>query len=1033
MLPLSKIQEQYWLAYERDPANSAYHLPFLYEIRGALDYVRLEKALARMGERHGLFALNDSDDSRFSVIHKVIRSPQEMDRFIGEPFDLRRDKLLRLYHFEEGEKQYLLLLFHHIIFDLRSKQLFADELASLYGEGAEGEESLPRPYGEYRRWFEEFSSTEKYGKMRAYWEKEALENYLLPLPSDRERPPLPSSRGKRFFRSLSPALTASVDEYSRRRGSDPFLVLLTAYALCLHRFSGQDAFTIGIPRTNRPEGFENTLGCFVNILPLCLRIEKGLTFSGLLRQVRLKMLGMHRNQYVPYLEVAALSKAKRDIRYNPLFQVGFTYEPQMALKLNGAECLPLEWAPEAAQLDLFFSFRREGDRLRWAVEYGTDLFTRERAEGFFASFQALLERGMAGDDRPLQELSPLDERTAAKMEGWNRTDRPYRFSGGIHRFFTEQARTHPEKTALIFGEETLSYGELYRRACALARTLRKRGVERETIVGISLERSFEMVVALYAVVLAGGSYLPIEPTLPADYLNYILDDSQVSLILTGKKFRDPFPAPLDVIDLDGYDYSAEGEGELPQVHPDDRVYILYTSGSTGRPKGVEITHRGLMNRILWMNEEYRLTEGDVLIQKTPYNFDVSGWEFWWPSLNGCPLVIAEPGGHRDNDYLINLIDREKVSLIHFVPSMLREFLKSCRPGQCLSLRDVICSGEALPAAVVREFYRILPHSRLHNLYGPTEASIDVTYRPCEPHCVTVPIGRPIANTKIHILDESLNALPPGMTGEIYLAGTGLARGYLNKAELTAERFVPNPFDGGRMYKTGDLGQWTWEGEILYQGRNDSQIQLHGLRVELGEIENVLTDHPQVEAAALIVRGDFGAEQSLAAFAVKQGDLTAEELKIYLRAHLPLHMVPPLIVFTEELKLNSNGKLDRKSLPPLESMQNTTPPEFHSPRGESEHIVAGIWKEILNLDRVGREEHFFELGGTSLHIVRMQRKLSEKTGRTLPVTDLFSHTTVKALAEYLDRKSGGEGEKEKLTHRADRTRKAASRLRMRRKK
>ena len=1022
----SAIQQQFNLAYKLNGENCAYNLVSLCEISGEVVREILEQTLEGLNLRHF------EQDVLKPIYHNSIFTWKRGMELVNTPLYLKQRESIRVHIWLGKEKSYLLFIFHHIIFDLRSKEIFANEFSEIYNALSEGREPClesAHQYDEYIHWYDEFSQSEKYSKMIAYWERESLDNSILNLPFDKERQPIPSSNGHRLFGSLPQNITERLNKYCRTHGSAPFLVLLTAYAVFLHRFSGQDSFSIGVPRTNRPlEEFQNTIGCFVNILPLCLSIDEGMTFKELLRHVRIKMLGMHRNQNIPYLEVVRLNKGKGDAKYNPLFQVGFTFEHPMRLDLNGLEIKALDAAPDAAQLDLFFYFWQVEGFFRWAVEYCNDLFTQERVEGFFASFLKILEEGLDDDSRLIKTIPLIDSGRLKLLKSWNNTEQDYDITGGVIDAFLKYAELQPEDAALIFRGESMTYGELDRRVRTLAAFLKDNGVSPDTIVGLSLERSFEMVVGMYAIVLAGGSYLPIEPTLPTDYIAYIMEDSRLSLVLSKENYRSLFPDVNRFIALDTYDFfDSHIESDFPVIDPDSRVYILYTSGSTGRPKGVEITHRGLINRVFWMDAEYKLAKSDVLFQKTPYNFDVSGWEFWWPLMKGVPLVIAEPDGHKDNSYLIDTIEKAKISIIHFVPSMLREFLKTCKPGNCSSLRDVMCSGEALPAAVVREFYEILPHVRLHNLYGPTEAAIDVTYWPCPLDCKVVPIGRPVANMKIHILDEALNLLPPGVTGEIYLAGVQLARGYLNKPELTVERFVSNPFEGGKMYKTGDLGQWNLAGEILYFGRSDSQVQLHGLRIELGEVENSINDHPAVETAAVILHGEFGADQSLIAYIVKREDLSAEELISYLRSRLPLHMVPKRIIFLEEISLNANGKLDRKTLPEPETLNSEAEKHITMPEGEGENYLTDLWKRILYLEKVGRDENFFDLGGSSIHIIQIHRELSKRFERTIPITDLFIHTTVKGLAGYLWDIGSRVEDKEKLKNRVDRSRHAAHRL------
>lgn len=1028
----SPIEEQFRLAYRLNRENRAYNLASLFDISGDFCLSALNETLGILSSRYTWA------DSIKPIDHISSFSLEELSKAVNEPFELEIGSLVRVFLWEKNDHFYLLFLFHHIIFDLRSKDIFAQEFSEIYNSLRGNREpclEVVHSYREYTDWYRQFFSSEKYNKMLAYWKQEPLENSTLDLPYDKERSSTPSSRGRRIFGTLPHTLVGKLTSYSHNQGSDPFLILLTAYAVFLNRFSGREQFSIGIPRTNRPgEKFQNTIGCFVNILPLCICIDKQITFKELLRQIRMKMLAMHRNQHIPYIDVVKLNKGKRDAKYNPLFQVGFTFEHPMQLKLDGVEISSLDIAPDAAQLDLFFYFWQEEGIFRWAIEFCTDLFSQERVEGFLASFLTILDQGLDNDKQILSTIPLLDSKSRENINSWNETERAYSLTGGIIGAFLDTAKKNPEKRALLFRDESMTYGELNHRIRILAAFLINRGVGPETVVGLSLERSFEMVIGMYAIVLAGGTYLPIEPALPADYIDYIREDSRFSLVLSKEKFRPLFPNLEGFIALDNFDFSKHEDWvEFPILKPDSRVYILYTSGSTGRPKGVEITHRGLLNRILWMDEEYEISSVDILFQKTPYNFDVSGWELWWPLMKGVPLVIAEPEGHKDNGYLINTIEKENITIIHFVPSMLREFLKTCRKGNCSSLRDVMSSGEALPAAIVREFYEILPHVRLHNLYGPTEASIDVTYWPCKPDCTVVPIGRPVANTKIHILDDALNPIPPGVTGEIYLAGDQLARGYLNKPGLTQERFVTNPFDGRRMYKTGDLGQWNLKGEILYLGRNDSQIQLHGLRIELGEIENRISDHPGVDSAAVIVNGDFGAEQSLVAYIVKRKELSIEELISFLSQRLPIYMVPQRVYFVEEIPLTANGKLDRNSLSDLKAIYKESEQLIILPEGERETYLAGLWKEMLGLNEVGREENFFELGGSSIHIIRLQRELSEHFDRDIPITDLFIHTTIRGLAGYLDSINSSHGDQEKLMNRVELSRQTTHRLKKVRKR
>ncbi|MCX7293763.1 amino acid adenylation domain-containing protein, partial [Janthinobacterium sp.] len=573
---------------------------------------------------------------------------------------------------------------------------------------------------------------------------------------------------------------------------------------------------------------------------------------------------------------------------------------------------------------------------------------------YLALLQALADTPQCAlGDVPLQEAA---ERTA--LLAWSRCDQPYAPPEAVHLLIERQAAATPQADALLFGDEVLSYAALNGRANALARRLAALGVGPEVRVGLALLRSVEMVVGLLAVMKAGGAYVPIDPEYPAERIAYMLDDSAVSLLLTHAPVLDALPAHLPpVLMLDEEAAYADGGQDNPRValHGENLAYVIYTSGSTGRPKGAANRHCALYNRLVWMQQAYALGAGDTVLQKTPFSFDVSVWEFFWPLMYGARLAVAGPGEHRDPALLAALIERHGVTTVHFVPSMLQPFAADLAPGACASLRTVICSGEALPADLQDRTLAALPQAQLHNLYGPTEAAIDVTWWHCRAGDAVVPIGRPIANLRSYVLDDSLNLAPAGVAGELYLGGVGLARGYLHRPGLSAERFVPDPFDGGgaRLYRTGDLVRWRADGALEYLGRIDHQIKIRGLRVELGEIEAQLLQQPGV----------------------------ADEV------------VPSAFVAMPRLPLNGNGKLDRKALPAAQFGAGAA----HAPaEGEVETMLARLWCEVLGLERVGREDNFFELGGDSILSLQIVAR-ARQAGWKLTPKQLFERQSIAALA------------------------------------
>ncbi|MEU8928217.1 amino acid adenylation domain-containing protein, partial [Kitasatospora sp. NPDC048545] len=605
-------------------------------------------------------------------------------------------------------------------------------------------------------------------------------------------------------------------------------------------------------------------------------------------------------------------------------------------------------------------------------------------------FVRVLDGLLADPAQPVADAPILDpaERHRISVE-WNDTavDLP---AATLPELFAAQAARTPDATALVFGDERLSYAELDARADRLARLLAARGVGPERTVALVLERSVEMVVALLATVKAGAAYLPVDPEYPTDRIAVVLADGNPALVLATRATADvAHAAGAEPLLLDTEETLAEqAERNAPltvALRPEHPAYVIFTSGSTGRPKGVAVPHGGIVNRLAWMQHAYGLTAEDRVLQKTPFGFDVSVWEFFWPLLEGATLVLAKPGGHRDPAYLAELIRRERITVTHFVPSMLQAFVQEPAAAGCTDLRGVMCSGEALPADLRDRFFAVLPQVPLHNLYGPTEASVDVTAWACTPADTgtSVPIGRPVWNTRVHVLDTALRPVTVGVAGELYLAGDQLARGYLGRPALTAERFVADPSGpaGTRMYRTGDLVRWNAEGALEYLGRTDDQVKLRGFRIELGEIETRLTAHPSVATAAVIVREDQPGDRRLVGYVVPaRGAVDTAELLAHLAGSLPDYMVPAALVVLDALPVTVNGKLDRRALPAPQFTQ-TTGRVAQSPQ---EQLLCGVYAEVLGLPSVGVDEDFFALGGHSLLATRLVSRVRSVLGVEVPI-------------------------------------------------
>jgi amino acid adenylation domain-containing protein len=582
----------------------------------------------------------------------------------------------------------------------------------------------------------------------------------------------------------------------------------------------------------------------------------------------------------------------------------------------------------------------------------------------------------------------------------------------LHNLFESQVERTPDAVALEFEGLQLTYAELNKKSNQLAHHLQHFGVGPEVAVGVYMERSIEMVIALYGILKAGGAYVPLDPDYPSERIVFMLEDSEPPVILTQNHLQSKIPvmdSKILCLDTDWENIAEEESGNLSSgVAPANIAYIIFTSGTTGRPKGVMNTHQGICNRLLWMQDQYQLTQEDSVIQKTPFSFDVSVWEFFWPLLFGAKLVVAKPGGHKDSHYLVNQIIDKSITTMHFVPSMLQIFLDDRNADKCTSLKRVICSGEALPLDLQERFFAKL-NAELHNLYGPTEAAVDVTYWPCKQGSSLgfVPIGRPVANTQIYILDEQMLPVPVGEEGELHIGGIQVARGYINRPQLTEEKFIPDPFTdepGGRLYKTGDLAAYLPSGDIKFLGRIDHQVKIGGNRIELGEIETVLGMHEGIKQAVVLAREDKPGEKRLVAYVVpsKNQELNLQELRGYLDKILPDYMIPSVFVPMEKMPLSPNGKVERRELPKPSNLRPALAQTFISPSDELERYLASLWCEIINLDRVGVKDRFFELGGTSLQAARFINRLQEDLDVNIYVTSIFESPTVASYAEFLRR-------------------------------
>lgn len=1041
-LPLSVAQRRLWFLLQLDEtASLAYHVNAGMKLRGELDCKALQAALDDIVQRHeslrttfGIvdgepmqtirpapecgFALRQHDLRESPRLEESLRDC--LEREAREPFDLQRGPLARGRLIRCAADEHLLLIsMHHLISDGWSVGVLFEELGALYSAYVCGRSgplsSSPVQYVDYASWHRRWLGAERLQPQAEYWQRAlAGAPQHQGLPTDRERPVAQSYAAARVDVVLDEELVRGLRALGARHGTTLFMTLLAGWAGVLSRLSSLEDVVVGTVVANRPRvELDSAIGFFANTQALRIDLTGAPTGVELLRRVREQAISALSHADIPFEQVVERVRPARSLARNPLFQTMLAWRPAWRLQLPGLRVEPVMPAAAGGPFDLTLSVGEVGERVEGLAVYATALFEESTVARYMEYWKDLLRAVLADERVALDRISLLSESERHQLAAWNATAQSYRCDRCVHQLFEEQVTRTPDAVALVCGSEELTYAELNGRANRLAHYLIERGVGPDIPVAICVERSVEMVLGLLAILKAGGAYVPLDPTYPRARLRYLLEDSSPALLLLQGGARamlgEPLPGPS--LDLQA-DAALWSDCSAADPRPDSiglssrhLAYIIYTSGSTGEPKGVMNEHRAVVNRLQWMQREYALEPADRVLQKTPFSFDVSVWEFFWPLLNGACLVMARPEGHKDPDYLGELIGLERISVVHFVPSMLRSFLASGAAARCGELRHVFCSGEELTAPVQNEALERLPRARLHNLYGPTEAAIDVTYWACleQPAESRVPIGRPIANTQIHILDAHGEPVPLGAVGEIYIGGAGVARGYWRRPRLTAERFVTDPGadrDGARMYRTGDLGRRRADGAIEYLGRNDAQVKIHGFRIELGEIETELLRQPEVSEAVVLARQDEAGEKCLVAYVMPKGEAACgpDLLRERLKRVLPEYMVPAAYVPLRALPLTANGKLDRRALPAPDRAAYATR-AYEAPLGKMEEILAGMWQELLKTDRVGRNDNFFELGGHSMLALSLLERLRRR-GMHVELRALFTHADLAELARTL---------------------------------
>ena len=1044
--PLSFAQRRLWFLHQLDPGSAAYNVAAAARMEGPLSVGALAAALAEIERRHevlrAVYRVEGSEPVQRVSSHRILPVVElgalpgplrcgEGDRLAREaarlPFDLARGPVLRTVLLREGEgRSRLILVLHHIAVDGGSFAILLDELAELYLATVDGRPArLPEPafqYADYAVWQRSWLRTDGVLAPLLAWWRQWLEGAPpgLELPTDHPRPPVMSHRGGHLESRLNAELASGLGELGRQRQATPFVVLLAGFLALFQRYTGEEDLLVGLPVDGRDRvELEPLVGLFHNTLVLRVRAADGPSFEDHLARVAAAVLAIYARRQLPFETlVEAMSPGGRELSRMPLVQVLFVGQnaPLRRLDLPGLTFSPEEVDTGTAQFDLGVSVAPVESGWLAGWRYATDLFDRVTVERMARHFVALLRAAVARPGAAVADLELLNPAERHQLvTAWNDTGRPVA-SGCLHELVAAQARRAPGRVAVVDGERQVTYRDLALRASRLARHLAGLGVGPEVRVGVALERSIELVVALLGVLEAGGAYVPLDPGYPRERLASLLADAGADVLLIDSDLAERLPAGRGTVVLEPGAFAGEDTGpvapSLRRALPDSPAYVIYTSGSTGKPKGVIVPHRGVVDRIAWLQEIWDLLESDRLMQKTPCSFDVSVLEIFWPLAAGARLVMAPPGAHQDPAALAGLIREQRISILWFVPSLLQVFLE--QPGlaaSCRSVRLLISTGEALPAGLRERCFERLPGVALYNLYGPTEASVEATFHPCRPgeDRPVVPIGRPVGRGTVCVVDRDLRPLPLGVPGELCLGGVGLARGYLGRPDLTAERFVPDPLTaepGARLYRTGDLARWQPRGTVEYLGRLDHQLKVRGFRIEPGEIEAVLASHPGVREAVVVARGGEVGDRRLVAYVVPAGDAppAAGELRRHLGERLPEHMVPAIYVPLPALPLTASGKVDRRALPTPEAELPVG--GRMAPRTPLERHLAGLWEELLGLSGIGLGDNFFELGGNSIQAALLVNRLCRESGEAVRVRELFEAPALGAFAAALERSLPG---------------------------
>jgi amino acid adenylation domain-containing protein len=1056
--PLSHGQMALWFLHQLAPQSSAYNLTTAMHVTSQIDVQALRRALDLMMVRHPCLRTTYPTINAIPVqrVHESMRvhfaerdvsslSQEEVNGYIAEeadrPFDLEQGPVMRVNLLtRSGAEHILQLTVHHIAYDFWSAEIFIQELREVYRletNGAKGSlPCLPVQYPDWVRWQSEMLASQKGKDLWEYWNKQlAGESPILSLPTDRPRPPVQTFGGSSHSFSLRDSLTQKLKAIAKAEGATLYMTLVAAFFVLLHRYSAQECILIGSPTAGRSRTeFEGIVGFFVNPVVLRADLSGNPTFKAFLGQVRQTVLGALNHADYPFPLLVKRLQPNRDLTHSPLFQVSFVWDrlrfrDKHAVSASGRKATPSETNEKGLALEPIVAGQRGADcdldliilegenSLSASWRYNVDLFDVASIARMTDHFQVLLEGIVANPEQRLSEFSLLTEGERQQLlVSWNNTKTDYARDRCVHELFEAQAQQKPDFPAATYDGTQITYQKLNERANRIAHYLRRKGVGPETLVGIYMERSLDIITTVLGVLKAGGAYLPLDPTYPRERLAFMLEDSHARMVLTHRSLAEGLPAnKVQVVNLETDQMIINQEDKANPVcvtSPESLLYVIYTSGSTGQAKGVMIKHSSLTNAYFAWEEAYQLLSLRSHLQMASFSFDVFSGDFVRALCSGGKLVLCPRDFLMEPERLYSLMQKEQIDCAEFVPVVLRELIDYLEANQKRLdvMRVLICGSDSWYMKEYNRFTRLFgPQTRVINSYGVTEATIDSSYFESvdmeSPPDQLVPIGRPFANVQLYVLDRNLEPTPIGVPGELHIGGAGLARGYLNRPELTAEKFIPNPFADKleeRLYKTGDLARYLPDGNIELLGRMDFQVKIRGFRIEIGEIESVLGQHPAVRQNCVkAIEEEPGTRRIVAYVALKHPSKpSVSDLRSFLKEKLPDYMLPSAFVFMEEFPLMPNGKVDRNALPKPET-EHISDQGYVAPRSETENKVAAIWQEVLKQEKVGVHHDFFGMGGHSLLATRVMSRINQLFGIQLPLRKFFEVTTIATLAALID--------------------------------